>query len=87
MQGRLSPIINGKIQQFPWKKWQKEFVAGSNLGFELMEWTLDQDGLFENPLMTKEGRAEIKTVMNNSGLKVLSLTGDCFMQAPFWNIH
>ena len=86
MQGRLSPVANGKIQEFPWDNWQNEFVTASNLGFCSMEWTLDQEKLSKNPLMTKQGRAEIKELSKNFGIKVPSLTGDCFMQAPFWKL-
>jgi len=87
MQGRLSPIINGKIQCFPWKNWQEEFSAASKIGFRIMEWTLDQDRLFDNPLMTDQGREEIKLLSELFGIKIPSLTGDCFMQAPFWKLH
>jgi L-ribulose-5-phosphate 3-epimerase len=87
MQGRLSPIVNGKIQEFPWNNWQKEFIEASTLGFDLMEWTLDQSCLFDNPLMTKQGQVEINTLSNSYGIKIPSLTGDCFMQAPFWKLY
>ena len=87
MQGRLSPIVNGKIQEFPWNNWQKEFIEASTLGFDLMEWTLDQSCLFDNPLMTKQGQVEINTLSNTYGIKIPSLTGDCFMQAPFWKLY
>jgi len=84
MQGRLSPQVNGKIQAFPADCWQAEFAAGRALGFARIEWTLDQEGLFENPLMTAAGAAEIAALVQSTGLKVSSITGDCFMQAPFW---
>lgn len=87
MQGRLSPIIDGKIQAFPWPYWQEEFVAAEENGFNLMEWTLDQDRLHENPLMTKEGREEIRSLSYQHGISVNSLTGDCFMQAPFYKVE
>ena len=29
MQGRLSPMIDNRIQSFPWKGWQKEFEIAS----------------------------------------------------------
>ena len=84
MQGRLSPQVDGKIQAFPRDCWQAEFTAGSGLGFARLEWTLDHDGLSENPLMTDAGAAEIADLVRSTGLKVSSITGDCFMQAPFW---
>lgn len=87
MQGRLSPIINGKIQEFPWNHWREEFYVASELGFSIIEWTLDQDRLYESPLMTKAGHADIKRLSNKHGVSIPSLTGDCFMQAPFWKLY
>lgn len=84
MQGRLSPLIDGKIQAFPWSCWQQEFPAANQLGLRLMEWTLDQDRLYENPLMTSEGQKEISSLCRQFNMTLPSLTGDCFMQAPFW---
>jgi hexulose-6-phosphate isomerase len=84
MQGRLSPLIDGKIQAFPWPYWRNEFVLAAEHGFHLMEWTLDQDRLYENPLMTKEGAEEIRRLSVKYGITVASLTGDFFMQAPFY---
>jgi L-ribulose-5-phosphate 3-epimerase len=84
MQGRLSPIEDGKIQAFPWNHWQAEFPAAQAHGFSLMEWTLDRARLFENPLMNEAGRNEIRALSAKHGVKVGSLTGDIFMQAPFW---
>ena len=42
MQGRLSPMDDGKIQSFPWKYWQNEFALASKYNFDLIEWTIDQ---------------------------------------------
>lgn len=84
MQGRLSPPVNGMIQAFPWDHWQAEFATAQANGFGLMEWTLDQGRLHENPLMTAAGRSKISVLMQRHGVRVLSLTGDCFMQAPFY---
>ena len=39
-----------------------------------MEWTLDQERLYENPLMTPAGRDEIHQLMDRHGVRVLSLT-------------
>jgi len=86
MQGRLSPVISGKIQEFPWKNWRQEFDIASRLGFSLMEWTLDQERLYESPLMTEIGQLEIIKLSHNYGIRIPSLTGDCFMQSPYWKI-
>ena len=84
MQGRLSPIIDGKIQCFPWDYWKNEFEIAKRIKINLMEWTLDQEELYKNPLMTKEGRIIIKDLIKDNEVCVQSLTGDCFMQKPFW---
>ena len=84
MQGRLSPIIDGKIQSFPWETWRYEMEAAKENGFNLIEWTLDQTRLYENPLMTPVGQKEIRNLCKKYGLSIPSLTGDCFMQSPFW---
>ena len=84
MQGRLSALVDGKIQAFPWSEWRAEFPRAKALGLTRMEWTIDQDRLRENPLTTEAGRSEIATLARENGLRIRSLTGDCFMQAPFW---
>lgn len=86
MQGRLSPLIDGKIQAFPWPYWRDEFELARRNRFHLMEWTLAQERLYENPLMTAKGRTEIKRLMKKYDIIILSLTGDCFMQAPFYKV-
>lgn len=84
MQGRLSPLVDGRIQAFPWGCWNEEFPAAQRAGFRLMEWTLDQERLYENPLLTAAGQAEIRALCAQYQVSIPSLTGDCFMQAPFW---
>ena len=84
MQGRLCDRVDGKIQAFPWRDWEAEFPAAQRLSLGLMEWTLDSDQLYENPLMTRAGRTRIRELSERHGVRVLSLTGDCFMQVPFF---
>jgi hexulose-6-phosphate isomerase len=84
MQGRLSPIINGRIQSFPWNTWEQEIIQAKSIGFDIMEWTLDQENLYENPLMTTSGQLKISSLCDQYNFSIPSLTGDCFMQAPFW---
>ncbi len=84
MQGRLSPLIGGRIQAFPWDAWREEFPVAQRHGLHLMEWTLDQERLYENPLLTQDGQAEIRSLCERNKVSIPSLTGDCFMQAPFW---
>ena len=84
MQGRLSPILNGKIQSFPWQNWKNEFYDLYDLNINLVEWTIDQENLYENPIMNSKDQIVIKRLMKKCKVKIISLTGDCFMQAPFW---
>jgi len=84
MQGRLSPPTGDQIQSFPWETWQNEFPIGQQLGFGFIEWTLDQERLPENPLMTNLGQQRIRDLCRLHGFEIPALTGDCFMQAPFW---
>jgi hexulose-6-phosphate isomerase len=84
MQGRLSPLVDGRIQAFPWRDWEQEFEQASRIGLRLMEWTLDHERLRENPLLTTEGRKRLLALAQAHGVAVESVTGDCFMQAPFY---
>jgi len=84
IQGRLCDLVDGKIQAFPWNDWQKEFPAAEELDITLMEWTLDHDNLYENPLMTQEGQRAIRNLCQEHNISIPNLTGDLFMQAPFY---
>lgn len=84
MQGRLCDQLDGKIQAFPWRDWEAEFVEAQKIGLVSMEWTLDQEDLYRNPLMTPSGRERIAYLRDKHQVAIPSLTGDCFMQAPFW---
>jgi hexulose-6-phosphate isomerase len=84
MQGRLSPLVGGRIQAFPADRWREEFALAEHCRFGLMEWTIDHDGFDDNPLMTPAGRAEIRDLRQRHGVAVRSLTADCFMHAPFF---
>ncbi|MFB6463448.1 sugar phosphate isomerase/epimerase family protein [Bradyrhizobium tunisiense] len=86
MQGRLSALVDGKIQAFPWDEWREEFARAKALGLTRMEWTIDQERLRENPLATEPGQQEILALSRENGVRIPSLTGDCFMQAPFWKV-
>lgn len=84
MQGRLSPMIDGKIQAFPASHWREEFRLAAQAGFNFIEWTIDYEGLYENPIMTSSGREEILALSREFQVQVKTLTGDAFMQRPFW---
>jgi len=66
------------------RDWENEFPAAAAIDLHLMEWTLDQERLYENPLMTADGQEKIRALCQQYDISIPSLTGDCFMQAPFW---
>ena len=84
MQGRLSKKIGNKIQAFPEKYWRTEFFKAKALGLKSIEWTLDYKNLEKNPILNKRGQSEIKQLSKKNFIKINSITGDCFMQKPFW---
>tara|TARA_B110000879_G_scaffold151973_1_gene196754 strand:- start:341 stop:1153 length:813 start_codon:yes stop_codon:yes gene_type:complete len=77
-------MIDNRIQSFPWKDWQKEFEIASKNNITTIEWTIDDDQLYENPLLTEEGIQDINFLTKKYQMNIPSLTGDCFMQNPFW---
>ena len=87
MQGRLSNPVEDMIQAFPWDNWEKEFIIANEICVNLMEWTLDDYKFFENPIMNTLGRKKIKYLSDKYKININSLTGDCFMQKPFWKAN
>lgn len=87
MQGRLSKQIGNKIQAFPEKYWKSEFSKAKKLGLKSIEWTLDYKNINKNPIFRKSGQSEIKRLSNKYSVFIKSLTGDCFMQKPFWKLN
>jgi len=83
IQGRLSPLVDQKIQAFPWEHWKSEFPAAKDLGLRLMEWTLDAERIYENPFLKASG--EVQQLCRENQLRIPSLTGDFFMQEPFFH--
>src|SRR5260370_27917964 len=86
MQGRLSESVGNRIQAFPWDNWRDEFPTAQKWGFGMMEWTLDQERILMNPLMSASGRDEIRNLCGEFGISIPSLTADFIMQAPFYKV-
>ena len=80
MQGRLSPMVAGKIQAFPEKHWKAEFFTAQALGFDMIEWTLDRQNIMQNPFLIDH--QSILAIKDMSGVNLKSLTYDAAMQAP-----
>jgi L-ribulose-5-phosphate 3-epimerase len=87
MQGRLSAPVNGRIQAFPARSWRDEFALAESIDIRIMEWTLDHDGIYDNPILTISGQREIENLRSRHKIQIPSLTGDFFMQAPFYKVE
>ena len=81
MQGRLSPRIDGKIQAYPAKTWQKEFEIAQEIGYSAIEWIVEKP-LEINAMMSKSGMTEIKEIILKTGVRVDYVCADIFMQQP-----
>ena len=82
MQGRLLPQYKGRYQSHPLGYWQDEFNLAANLGLDCIEFILDFENAAHNPLLTQEGRKQIKSLFDQTGVRVISVCADYFMEAP-----
>ena len=81
MQGRLSPRIDGKIQAYPAKTWQKEFEIAQEIGYAAIEWIVEKP-LEVNALMSKSGMQEIKEIILKTEVRIDYVCADIFMEQP-----
>lgn len=77
MQGRLSPLINDKIQAFPENSWKNEFYQAEKLGFDTIEWIVDEKS---NPIFRDEKIDEIIKISKKNNIEINSLCADIFMK-------
>ena len=73
MQGRLSPMHNGKIQSFPHDTWEIEFRLAESLGITRIEWTLDYP-IGDNPLLDTRQHSLIKSLCKRHNIRITGLT-------------
>lgn len=78
MQGRLSKPVNGRIQSFPANTWENEFHIASEIGYQLIEWVLD-DNIKENPIVNKNLFKKVKNIKKETGIEINSICCDYFM--------
>ena len=86
MQGRLSLKEFNKIQSFPIDNWKNEFAIANLMNLKKLEWTIDYDYFFKNPLMNKNYHKEIKDLKKFYKIDIESVTCDFLMNKPFWKI-
>ena len=84
MQGRLLPKYQGRYQAHPIDYWVDEFAIASKLGLDCIEFIFDFNDFECNPLLTREGRSQIRSLEKDTGVKVLSVCADYFMEAPLY---
>lgn len=87
MQGRLSPVINGRIQQFPTNNWKNEIEIAAKNKFAKMEWTIDSETLNDNPILTSSGQNLIVEICKLNNFNIPSITCDYFMENPPWKYN
>ena len=78
MQGRLSKPLNGRIQSFPINTWEKEFYLAKEIGFELIEWVLDEN-IKDNPILNKSIFKKISQIRKETQIEINSICCDFFM--------
>ena len=83
MQGRLLPRYRNRYQSHPLNYWQAEFFIARDLGFDQIELILDYNDCELNPLLSKDGIKEIKSIIKETKVTVKSVCADYFMEAPF----
>ncbi|TGM82280.1 sugar phosphate isomerase/epimerase [Leptospira mtsangambouensis] len=83
MQGRLLPKFKGRYQAHPVGYWQDEFPIAKSFGLDCIEFILDYNDYEINPLLTDSGVSEILNIIRETGVKVVSVCADYFMEAPF----
>jgi L-ribulose-5-phosphate 3-epimerase UlaE len=72
----------GRYQAHPLGYWQEEFALARALGLEFIEFILDHNDVEMNPLMSEEGAREIKALSDETGVRVISICADYFMEEP-----
>lgn len=82
MQGRLSPMLDGKVQSFPAATWRDELPRTQECGFALLEWVFDLPDWTANPIVSEAGRREIRELAERHALDVPVVCADYFMHRP-----
>src|SRR3989338_1792704 len=82
MQGRLSPLVDGRIQAFPLNNWKEEYQIAKECCFDSIEWVLDSVMLEQNPLLDIAGRRDISFLQEMYGIDTQSICCDYFIDHP-----
>ena len=80
MQGRLSRQHPRGYQTFPSSSWRDEFSLARDLGFDHIEWVVEEFDLHDNPVFTNP--QAIREQSTAHGIDVPSLCADYLMHSP-----
>ena len=81
IQGRLVKKVFDRIQAFPLSSWKDEIKIAIDNHFNIMEWTIDYDFFYENPIFKEEDR---NYFLEKKDFQIKSITLDFSMHVPFW---
>ena len=59
-------------------------MEASELNFRKIEWTIDSEGFYSNPLISNDGCNRIIDSKYKSKVEIPSVTCDYFMENPPW---
>jgi L-ribulose-5-phosphate 3-epimerase len=82
MQGRLLPPPGGRFQCFPREGWASEFALAAQAGLDSIEWIYDAWGEDANPISSDQAIGQVGMLSQQSGVAVVSLCADYFMDRP-----
>ena len=82
MQGRLVPSATGQLECSPGGRWRDEFRAAAALRLNHIELVADRTLDSRNPLWSADGRDEIVTVAQSTGVEVASLCLNEVLSSP-----
>jgi L-ribulose-5-phosphate 3-epimerase len=82
MQGRLLPKYRGSYQAHPVDYWRDEFEIAKKFELDYIEFILDYEDAFYNPLLKNGGPEEILEICEKTGVSIKTICADYFMDAP-----
>jgi L-ribulose-5-phosphate 3-epimerase UlaE len=87
MQGRLSPKTPGRLQTFPADEWRQEFFRARDIGYQCIEWLIDDYDLHLNPLFQPQDFLAIQKLISETGVTVESLCAHFFIDGSLSGRH
>lgn len=82
IQGRLLPMVDGRIQAFPRDNWELEFPLAAEIGYGCIELTIEMASYNLHPVRTMQGRRHLSKLSHSHGVGLAGLCCDVFMERP-----